>query len=307
MGYPVISIFIIQMIKRNLQHTFSLLNVDYVRLTSKWNYQNVISPYYRIYYINDGAGEISEAVSVLKLEPGYLYIIPSFTLCNLSCPNYLGQYFVQFFEDSTDGSSLFANNRTVLKVKASEMEISLFKRLLQINPGRGINRSDNPKVYEKDIYYKEYQELNNQQNTSVYLETQGILMLLTARFLSSEKFKNPNHQLIPLKITETLNYILVNLHMDISVQQLASRANQNVDHFSRQFRQYTGTRPLNYINEKRIERAQYLMATSRMSYVEICNQTGFDNLSYFSKTFKKLTGMTPSTYKKQIFQVGFNR
>jgi AraC-like DNA-binding protein len=294
------------MIKRNLQHTFSLLNIDYVKLDAKWNYRNVISPYYRIYYIDDGEGEISGADSLLKLEPGYLYIIPSFTLCNLTCNHYLGQYFVQFFEDSIDGSSLFANNRTLLKTAATEMDVNLFNRLLQINPGRGINRSDNPKVYEKDIYYKEYQELNNQQNTSVYLETQGILMQLAAKFLNPQLFRHPECKLIPVKIAETLNYILVNLHLDLSVHQLASRVNQNADYFSRQFKQHTGTRPLNYINEKRIERAQYLMATSRMSYSEICTQTGFDNLSYFSKAFKKLTGMSPSTYKKQIFQVGFN-
>jgi len=294
------------MIKRNLWHSFSLLNVDYVRLNAKWNYRNVISPYYRIYYIDEGEGEISDAESLLKLEPGYLYIVPSFTLCNLNCKNSLGQYFVQFFEDSTDGSSLFANNRNVLKTAATEIDLNLFGRLLQINPGRGINRSDNPKIYEKDIYYKEYQELNNQQNASAYLETQGILMLLTARFLNPQLFKSPEHKLIPVKIAETLNYILINLHTDLSVYQLASRVNQNPDYFSRQFKQHTGTRPLNYINEKRVERAQYLMATSRMSYSEICAQTGFDNLSYFSKTFKKLTGMAPSIYKKQIYQVGFN-
>jgi len=266
----------------------------------------VISPYYRIYYIDEGEGEISDAESLLKLEPGYLYIVPSFTLCNLNCKNSLGQYFVQFFEDSTDGSSLFANNRNVLKTAATETDLNLFDRLLQINPGRGINRSDNPKIYEKDIYYKEYQELNNQQNASAYLETQGILMLLIARFLNPQLFKSPEHKLIPVKIAETLNYILINLHTDLSVYQLAARVNQNPDYFSRQFKQYTGTRPLNYINEKRVERAQYLMATSRMSYSEICAQTGFDNLSYFSKTFKKLTGMAPSIYKKQIYQVGFN-
>ncbi|AYL99393.1 helix-turn-helix domain-containing protein [Mucilaginibacter celer] len=294
------------MIKRNLKHTFSLLNVDYVKLNAKWNYRNVISPYYRIYYIDSGEGELSDAAGSLKLEPGYLYIIPSFTLCSLSCTDYLGQFFVQFFEDSVDGSSLFADNRVILKAKATEMDIALFNRLLQINPGRGINRSDNPKVYEKDIYYKEYQELNNQQNISTYLETQAILTMLTAKFLNPQLFKHPEQKNIPVKIAETLNYILVNLHQDLSVNRLASRANQNVDYFSRLFKQHTGARPLNYINEKRVERAQYLMATSRMSYSEICAQTGFINLSYFSKTFKKLTGTSPSEYKKQMYQVCFN-
>ena len=293
--------------KRVLQHTFSLLNVDYVKLTSRWNYTNVISPYYRIYYIDGGAGELTAPEVSLKLEPGYLYIIPSFTFCNLNCKDQLSQYFVQFFEESSDGISLFANNRTILKVAATEIDIQLFRRLLAINPGRGINRSDNPRIYEKDIFYKEYQELNNKQNIATYMETQGILLQLVSRFLDPQIYKFHERNLIPVKIIDTLSYILVNLNHDLSVMHLASRVNQNIDYFSRQFKLYTGVRPVNYINEKRIERAQYLLGTSRQSYSEISVQTGFETLSYFSKTFKKFTGMSPRDYKKQIYMVGFNQ
>lgn len=293
------------MIKRNFQHNFSLLNVDYVKLNHKWNYKNVISPYYRIYYIDQGEGELSDASGIFKLEAGYLYIIPSFTLCNMSCKDSLNQYFVQFFEDSPDGLSLFAGNRRIFKMQATALDAELFNRLLQINPGRGINRSDNPRIYEKDIYYKEYQQLNNQQSTSVYMETQGVLYQLMARFLSPQLFKQKDKSFIPGKIAETLNHILVSLNQDLSVLDLASRVNQNVDYFSRQFKLYTGSRPINYINEKRIERAQYLMATSRMSYSEIGTEVGLNDLSHFSKTFKKFTGMSPRDYKKQMYSFQF--
>jgi len=292
--------------KRVLRHSFSLLNVDHVNLTNRWNYTNVISPYYRIYYIDDGLGELSAPDSTLKLEPGYLYIIPSFTLCNMNCKERLSQYFVQFFEESSDGSSLFADNRTLIKVAATALDVLLFTRLLEINPGRGINRSDNPRIYEKDIYYKEYQELNNRQNITTYMETQGILLQLISRFLTPRVYQRPEKNIIPDKITQTLSYILINLNQELPVSHLASRVNQNIDYFSRQFKLYTGARPVNYINEKRIERAQYLLGTSKMSYTEISQQTGFDNLSYFSRTFKKHTGMSPSDYKKQIYTVGFN-
>lgn len=293
------------MIKRVLQNTFSLLNVDYVKLTEKWNYLNVISPYYRIYYIDGGSGEISDQSGSLKLEPGYLYIIPSFTLCNLHCNGYLSQYFVQFFEESVDGSSLFARNRNVSKIKAKQMDIDLFKRLLEINPGRGINRSDDPKIYEKNIYYKEYQELNNIQSLPSYLETQGILLQLIGRLIQPQLHRKQEEQHAPAKILETVGYILVNLHQELSVTSLASRVNQHPDYFSRLFKTFTGQRPVSYILEKRIERAQYLLATSRLAYSDIATQTGFDNLSYFSKSFKKLTGMSPSAYKKQVYTVGF--
>src|SRR5688572_21799840 len=126
--------------RRLLKQSFSLLNVDHVGLDAKWNYRNVISPYYRIYYIDAGEGSVSDSRETLMLEPGYLYLIPSFTLCRYKTPSFLSQYFLQFFEESPDGISLFQNNRRVMKVPAGELDVAHFKRLLQINPGRGINR-----------------------------------------------------------------------------------------------------------------------------------------------------------------------
>ncbi|MBC9934426.1 helix-turn-helix domain-containing protein [Chitinophaga qingshengii] len=293
------------MIKRALKQTFTLLNVDHVKLDSGWNYSNVISPYFRIYYIDAGAGEIWDASAKVRLESGFLYIIPSFTLCNLICPDYLSQYFVQFFEESSDGISLFENNRVIMKVKATEMDILNFRRLLEINPGRGINRSDNPKVYEKNIFYKEYQELNNRQSLSTFTETHGILLQLVSRFLTQQTFKHRDTGHVPVKILNIISYIQLNLNRDLSVTLLAEKANLHTDYFSRLFQRHTGERPVKYVHEKRIERAQYLMLTSRMTFTEIAAQTGFDNVFYFSKIFKKITGVSPGAYKKQMNTIGF--
>jgi AraC-like DNA-binding protein len=293
------------MIKRALKQTFTLLNVDHVKLDSRWNYKNVISPYFRIYYIDAGAGEIWDASAKIRLEPGFLYIIPSFTLCNLVCPDYLSQYFVQFFEESSDGISLFENNRSIFKVRATEIDILNFRRLLEINPGRGINRSDNPRVYEKNVFYREYQELNNRQSLSTFTETHGILLQLISRFLTQETFGYMEAGDVPVKILRAISYIQLNLNQDLSVTHLAKRANLHTDYFSRLFYQHTGERPVKYIQEKRIERAQYLMVTTRMTFGEIAVETGFENVFYFSRVFKKVTGMSPGEYKKQMDTVGF--
>jgi AraC-like DNA-binding protein len=287
------------MSRRWTKHSFSLLHADHVRLNQKWNYTNVISPYYRIYYIDAGEGLISSSKETIKLEAGYLYIIPSFTLCNLKCPSFLSQYFLHLFEESPHGISLFHINRTLMQVRANDIDIANFKRILQINPGRGINRSDNPKEYEKNVYYKEYQELNNMQSDAVYMETQGIILLLLSRFLDSEKFKQKNVASIPSKILDAISYIQLNLDKDLTVMNLAKRANQNLDYFSRLFLQYTGERPLAYVQEKRIERAQYLITTTNKTYSEIAEETGFENLPHFSRIFKKVTSLTPGQYRQQ--------
>src|SRR6185369_119047 len=124
----------LQMNRRFLAHNFSLLHVDYVKLNEKWNYPNVISPYFRIYYIDEGEGFVSTRQEKIKLEQGYLYIIPSFTLCHLFCKGFLSQYFLHFFEESAEGISLFEYNRDVIKVPACDTDIAQLKRVLKINP-----------------------------------------------------------------------------------------------------------------------------------------------------------------------------
>jgi len=285
--------------KKLLGHTFSLLHIDQVELNKKWNYPKVISPYFRVYYIADGEGTISSVKEDVKLEKGFLYIIPSFTLCHLRCDNYQTQYFLHFFEESAEGISLFEYNRRIIKMPASKTDIANFNRLLEINPNRGINRSDDPKIYEKNLFYRHYQELNDRGSDACYLETQGIIMQFVARFLSSCEFVSRNPEPIPLKILDAIHFIQSNLKADLTVTTLARRVHLHQDYFSSIFLQSTGERPLAYVQVKRIERAQYLIATTHLSYEEIAEETGFENLPYFFRIFKKVTCLTPGEYKKR--------
>ncbi|RYF98448.1 MAG: AraC family transcriptional regulator [Chitinophagaceae bacterium] len=227
------------MARRVIQNSFSLLNVDRVRLDKKWNYKNVISPYYRLYYIDEGRGLISNGEGKWVLERGYMYLIPAFTLCDLHCEKYLGQYFIHFFEDSGNGISVFNNNRKIYKVKANNRDISMQNRLLEINPGRRINRSDNPKDYEKNIHYQEYEALNNKQSMSVFYETQGILFQLLSRFLSSVNNAEPRHSAVTPKLIDLLGYIQLNLKKNLTVAELARIVNQHPDYMSRMFQKLT--------------------------------------------------------------------
>lgn len=287
------------MMRRLLRHSFILLNVDFVSLDNKWNYKNVISPYYRMYYIDAGEGTISDGKKSWLLEPGFLYLIPSFTLCDLHCPSYLSQYFIHFFEDPQDGISLFHYNRTIFKIRASDLDIANFKRFFEINPFRKINRSDNPKVYEKNVYYQEYEELNNKQSNKLFLETQGILLQLVSQFLDAEQSQYGNINDIPSKIVDLLGFIQLNLNQPLTVKMLADKVNLHPDYLSRIFLRLTGERPLSYIHTKRIERAQYLIVTTDKSLTQIAEDTGFSSLPHFSKIFRAVTSLTPGRYREQ--------
>lgn len=280
-----------------LKSTFSLLNVDYVQLGVSWNYKNVTSTFHRIYLIDDGYGVLYNPSSSFALEKGCLYMVPSFTTCNYYCGEYLSQYYISFIEEAPDGTSLFASNRRILKVPTIPADLEHFKRILELNPNRGLKRSEDPKVYEKYPVLQSFRELNNYMQLSVYVETQGLLLQLLSRFLTPDCFESPE-SVIHSKISDAINYIQTNLHKPITVALLAQRANQNTDYFSRLFRENTGERPLSYIQLKRVERAQFLLENTDHPLAEIAAETGFESLSYFTRTFKEKTGQTPGEYKK---------
>lgn len=282
----------------DFKSTFSLLNADYVQLNKNWNYRNVISPFHRIYLIDGGNGSLGDADRAHVLEKGYLYLVPSFTLCDHHCPRHLSQFYLHVLEENTDGSSLFASNRKIHKIESIPEDLIRFKKILQLNPGRDLRRTDNPREYEKQPTLAGFQKRNNLIPLSDYIETKGLILEMIARFLRSESFKLSEAKKIPSKILDSVNYILTNLQSNITVEYLSDRASYNSNYFSRIFTSYTGERPLTYVQKKRIERAQYLIITTNLSLSDIAMESGFESLSYFSRSFKEVTGQTPTQYKK---------
>ena len=72
--------------------------------------------------------------------------------------------------------------------------------------------------------------------------------------------------------------------------------------FIRNFKQYTGTSPMQYILAIRIHNAEVLLQNEHYNITEISNIVGYDNPLYFSRIFKKIKGLSPSEYRKNIHQ-----
>jgi len=58
--------------------------------------------------------------------------------------------------------------------------------------------------------------------------------------------------------------------------------------------------PVKYMNQKKIEKAQLMMLIDNSSIQELSFKLGFENISYFNRLFKKMTGETPTSYKRRI-------
>ena len=71
----------------------------------------------------------------------------------------------------------------------------------------------------------------------------------------------------------------------------------NKFHLVHTFTKHLGVSPINYVINKRIQEAKNLLATTSYSIRDIASIVGFGNSSYFSQMFKKVTGISPKSYR----------
>ncbi len=97
---------------------------------------------------------------------------------------------------------------------------------------------------------------------------------------------------------ELLTYISENLHLPLSLNELAKRASLSPYYFTRQFKKEIGYTPHEYLIITRINAAKFYLKTTGMAIKEITYKCGFCSESSFCTTFKRLVGTTPLNFRK---------
>ena len=101
-------------------------------------------------------------------------------------------------------------------------------------------------------------------------------------------------------IEKVKNYILNHLGETLGRESIAEHVNLSPDYISKIFKSVTGKNLSQYIIDERMEKAVLLMKTTRLNVSQVAVEVGCDNFSYFSKLFKKHTGLTPREYRASL-------
>ena len=98
-------------------------------------------------------------------------------------------------------------------------------------------------------------------------------------------------------VKNAAEYISQNFSEDITLATVADHLHVNTSYLSTLFRQVTGMTFKEHLNRVRIEEAARLLSNTDYSVMEIAIACGYKDQSYFTKVFKKLTGLTPKQYR----------
>ncbi len=101
-------------------------------------------------------------------------------------------------------------------------------------------------------------------------------------------------------VNQVSKFVLENIDEDISLKTISESLFMNKSYVSEAFKQKTGMSFIEYLTIVKMERAKKLIGDGRLKAYEVAELLGFKDIEYFSRLFKKSTGLTPTQYRQSI-------
>ncbi|MHB1315793.1 MAG: helix-turn-helix domain-containing protein [Christensenellales bacterium] len=119
-----------------------------------------------------------------------------------------------------------------------------------------------------------------------------VLMRFTNIVLSE---KEPKYSDI---IKEAITYIRANYMNKLSLNDISNHVKYSVSYLSKIFKEETGENLSTFINRTRIDNSRMMLLTTNLPIVEVSYLSGFDDQSYYTKVFRKMTGLSPGKFRE---------
>ncbi len=172
----------------------------------------------------------------------------------------------------------------IIKARAQELVVMLSRGALE-------GGADIDEIFGLNRHY-----LNDIKNLTSLEELTVWLSKILARFTDCVfNLSDIRHKDV---IFQTINYIRLHYSSHISLDDVAKHVHLNASYLSRVFKEEMQMNFVTYVNSIRIEASKKLLIDTSIPLMEVSDMVGFDEQSYFTKVFKKITGVTPGKYRE---------
>jgi AraC-like DNA-binding protein len=261
-----------------------------------WNFRRVTSPFSRLWLILKGRATVRHHHQTFNLFPGQLHLVPPFTVHDCSCPRRFDHYYLHFVSRLPTGIDLLSLLDLDFQLAASPQVLEHFQKLEELYPDRKLPCFD-PSREEYRRHPLVAEQTDHEAPAVDRFEADGTLALLLAPFLRSAQSHDGIHARATRQFLAVQEYIHSNMHKRVLLGDLARAVGLHPTYFSDHFQKLVGVRPLEYLMRRRMERAQYLLLTSRAPVKQVAAEVGIPDAAYFTRAFTRYGGATPSEYR----------
>ena len=273
-----------------------MLNVGCATHHADWNWQKVNSPFIRIFYVVEGEAILHLPKEEVRLKPKHMYIIPAYTIHSYECHGMFRLYYLHMYEGLKKEMNLQETYELPTEVAAGNGVEELFEYLSKQQPDARLPEPD-PKSYDTSAQTSDYVERYRNMALWEKMELRGAMLMIMSHFIREAK---PRIWTSDERMKRVLKHIHEHIVDEITIEDLANVACITKTYFIRLFKQEFGLSPVQYINRKKVERAQLLLFTTDKSVKEVAYMLGINDHSYFIRLFRKVAGITPQDYRRQI-------
>lgn len=279
-----------------------LYTIHYFEYMNDFSFQGESHNFWEFLYVDKGAVEITAGSSSHRLEKGDIVFHQ---------PN-------EFHKVTADGK--IAPNLIVVSFECKSPHMEFFKhKILRLDETErsilGIiisearetfdGRLDDP--YQEEMHLKPATPLGALQMIRIALER--FLVHIIRRYhtpyatvrSNSTKFlkttKQKGDQGIFLQVTD---YLGSHLEEKLTIEKICKDNLIGRSQLQKIFQEQSGLGIIEYFSHMKIEAAKQMMRTDHLNFTQISEKLGYSSIHYFSRQFKKITGMTPSEYISSI-------
>lgn len=218
--------------------------------------------------------------------------------------------YISFQTDDIMGKTILSplkHGRAMIKPQINDMAEDICERLIEINTNisylkKKTSESTEERKNRENHKYNKSDDIAvsniNEANINAQFETKMTLIKFIQKMWQNGLILENAANGTNTTEKEMITYIRQNYTREISLQEFGMQFHLSEKYISRYFKEHFHITLSQYINHLRLEHARQLLQESAVPVTEVALQSGYQNVSYFIRCFKKMYGVSPLKYRK---------
>lgn len=277
----------------NLISVNRIVTIHHYEFRKDFHFEGESHNFWEMVYVDKGRVHIKAGNNDVYLGSGEVAFHKPNEFHSISGDNIVSsEVFIISFVCSSSAMAFF-------KGKVTEVPDKL-KKFISLIKEEGYKAFDMLPITGVSLKIKEDAPLGCQQLIRIHLEEFLIKLIRSENGENNTRFFPTKESMENHLVSEMISIIEDNIFSDITVSYICGKLNYSRAYLSKIFKNSTGYTLLEYILNLKIKTAKKLIRENNLNFTQISDKLMFDNPHYFSRVFKRITGHTPSEYKKSV-------
>lgn len=271
-----------------------LYTIHYFEYTSKFYFSGESHDFWEFIFVDKGSVDICMDGQELTLkkgeiafhQPGEFHKVSTY---GQTAPNLV----VISFQSRSPAMDFF--QKKILKINQKERTL-LAEILVE---ARNLFETPLDDPYLKKMNKKGTAPLGTEQLIKIYLE-QFLILLLKRHSCNKTLPGTPVLKNASTIFMRVANYMEDNISQHLTIEKICWDNMICRTQLQQIFRQETGMGIIDYFSHQKVEAAKHMIRDGRLNFTQISEQLGYSSIHYFSRQFKKISGMSPSEYATSV-------